>query len=86
MASAPAFFCKGDGRADAAIDCAQARKVLNEPGSGELVQNDTYTSIHIRDFDIAIRETPLGGDEFTRDISNVREKILRNLDENDIGG
>ena len=50
--------------------------------SEELVQNDVYTSIHIEEFDIEIRETKLGREEFTRDIPNVSEKMLRNLDEN----
>ncbi|PAY21188.1 DNA-directed RNA polymerase subunit beta [Rhodopirellula sp. SM50] len=52
--------------------------------SEELVRNDTYTSIHIEDFDVEIRETKLGREEFTRDIPNVSEKALRNLDENGI--
>jgi DNA-directed RNA polymerase subunit beta len=52
--------------------------------SQELVQNDTYTSIHIEEFDVEIRETKLGREEFTRDIPNVSEKALRNLDENGI--
>ena len=52
--------------------------------SEELVKNDTYTSIHIEEFDTEIRETKLGREEFTRDIPNVSEKALRNLDENGI--
>jgi DNA-directed RNA polymerase subunit beta len=48
------------------------------------VQNDVYTSIHIEEFDIEIRETKLGREEFTRDIPNVSEKMLRNLDESGI--
>ena len=52
--------------------------------SEELVQNDTYTSLHIEEFDIEIRETKLGREEFTRDIPNVSEKMLRNLDESGI--
>jgi len=52
--------------------------------SEELVRNDTYTSLHIEDFDVEIRETKLGREEFTRDIPNVSEKALRNLDENGI--
>jgi DNA-directed RNA polymerase subunit beta len=52
--------------------------------SEELVQDDTYTSIHIEEFDIEIRETKLGREEFTRDIPNVSEKALRNLDETGI--
>lgn len=52
--------------------------------SEELVKNDTYTSLHIEDFDVEIRETKLGREEFTRDIPNVSEKMLRNLDESGI--
>jgi DNA-directed RNA polymerase subunit beta len=52
--------------------------------SQELVQNDVYTSIHIEEFDIEIRETKLGREEFTRDIPNVSEKALRNLDDSGI--
>ena len=48
------------------------------------MKNDTYTSIHIEEFDIEIRETKLGREEFTRDIPNVSEKTLRNLDETGI--
>ena len=49
--------------------------------SEELVRNDhVYTSIHIEEFDVEIRETKLGREEFTRDIPNVSEKALRNLD------
>ena len=52
--------------------------------SEELVVNDTYTSIHIEEFDTEIRETKLGREEFTRDIPNVSEKALRNLYEDGI--
>lgn len=52
--------------------------------SEELVKQDTYTSIHIEEFDVEIRETKLGREEFTRDIPNVSEKAFRNLDENGI--
>ena len=52
--------------------------------SEELVKNDVYTSIHIEEFDVEIRETKLGREEFTRDIPNVSEKALRNLDENGV--
>jgi DNA-directed RNA polymerase subunit beta len=52
--------------------------------SEELVEQDVYTSIHIEEFDIEIRETKLGREEFTRDIPNVSEKVLRNLDETGI--
>ena len=49
--------------------------------SEKLVKNDLYTSIHINEFEIEIRETKLGREEFTPDIPNVSEKVLRNLDE-----
>src|SRR5262249_7122107 len=52
--------------------------------SEELVKNDTYTSLHIEEFDVEIRETKLGREEFTRDIPNVSERALRNLDETGI--
>ncbi len=54
--------------------------IINE----KLVKQDVYTSIHIEEFDIEIRETKLGREEFTRDIPNVSEKALRNLDDNGI--
>ncbi len=47
----------------------------------KLVENDTYTSIHIEEFEIEIRETKLGKEEFTRNIPNVSPKALANLDE-----
>jgi DNA-directed RNA polymerase subunit beta len=52
--------------------------------SEKLVKEDTYTSIHIEEFEVEIRETKLGREEFTRDIPNVSEKALRNLDEHGI--
>ncbi|MBX3373538.1 MAG: DNA-directed RNA polymerase subunit beta [Phycisphaeraceae bacterium] len=52
--------------------------------SEQLVKDDVYTSIHIDSFEVEVRETKLGREEFTRDIPNVSEKALRNLDENGI--
>ncbi len=52
--------------------------------SERLVKEDAYTSIHIDEFEIEIRETKLGREEFTRDIPNVSERALRNLDEDGI--
>ncbi len=49
--------------------------------SERLVKNDSFTSIHIESHDVEIRETKLGREEFTRDIPNVSERALRNLDE-----
>jgi len=52
--------------------------------SERLVKEDVYTSIHIDEFDVEVRETKLGREEFTRDIPNVSEKALRHLDEEGI--
>jgi DNA-directed RNA polymerase subunit beta len=52
--------------------------------SERLVKDDVFTSIHIESFDVEIRETKLGQEEFTRDIPNVSEKMLRNLDEDGV--
>ena len=48
------------------------------------MHDDTFTSIHIEEYEVEIRETKLGKEEFTRDIPNVGEKALSNLDENGI--
>ncbi|MBI5142884.1 MAG: DNA-directed RNA polymerase subunit beta [Nitrospirae bacterium] len=52
--------------------------------SERLVKDDVYTSIHIEEFEIEARETKLGREEITRDIPNVSEEALRNLDESGI--
>ena len=49
--------------------------------SEQLVKEDTYTSIHIEEFEIETRETKLGKEEFTREVPNVSDKARRNLDE-----
>src|SRR6184192_3044810 len=49
--------------------------------SERLVKDDYYTSIHIEEFEIESRDTKLGPEEVTRDIPNVSESMLRNLDE-----
>ena len=49
--------------------------------SERLVREDTFTSIHIEEYDVEVRETKLGKEEFTRDIPNVGEKALASLDE-----
>ena len=48
--------------------------------SEELVKEDVYTSIHIEEFEAEARETKLGAEEITRDIPNVGEEALKNLD------
>jgi DNA-directed RNA polymerase subunit beta len=49
--------------------------------SEKLVKEDYYTSIHIEEFEIEARDTKLGPEEITRDIPNIAESFLRNLDE-----
>ena len=52
--------------------------------SQELVKEDAFTSIHLEEYEVEIRETKLGREEFTRDIPNVSEKALRDLDVNGV--
>ena len=52
--------------------------------SNRLVQDDTLTSINIKDFDVEVRETKLGPEQVTRDIPNVSEHSLRHLGEDGI--
>ena len=52
--------------------------------SERVVKDDVYTSIHISEFDVAARDTKLGPEEITRDIPNVGEEALRNLDHDGI--
>jgi DNA-directed RNA polymerase subunit beta len=52
--------------------------------SEKLVKEDYYTSIHIEEFEIEGRDTKLGPEEITRDIPNIAETFLRNLDESGI--
>jgi len=52
--------------------------------SQRLVQDDTLTSINIKDYTVEVRETKLGPEIVTRDIPNVSEESLRHLDENGI--
>ncbi len=49
--------------------------------SERIVRDDIFTSIHIEEFEVAARDTKLGPEEITRDIPNVGEEALRNLDE-----
>ena len=52
--------------------------------SQRLVQDDRYTSIHIETHQIDVRDTKLGPEQVTRDIANVSEESLKDLDENGI--
>jgi len=52
--------------------------------SEKLVKEDVYTSVHIEEFEVEARDTKQGKEEITRDISNVGEDALKNLDESGI--
>ncbi|OKY74740.1 MAG: DNA-directed RNA polymerase subunit beta [Desulfobulbaceae bacterium DB1] len=52
--------------------------------SERLLRDDTYTSLHIEVFETVARDTKLGKEEITRDIPNVSEESLRNLDESGV--
>ncbi len=52
--------------------------------SEKLVREDYYTSIHIEEYEIEARDTKLGPEEITRDIPNINEGFLRNLDESGV--
>ncbi|MBN1104604.1 MAG: DNA-directed RNA polymerase subunit beta [Deltaproteobacteria bacterium] len=52
--------------------------------SERIVKEDTFTSIHIEEFEAVSRDTKLGKEEITRDIPNVGEEALKNLDESGI--
>src|SRR5207237_142914 len=52
--------------------------------SARLVTDDRFTSIHIEEFEIQARDTKLGKEEVTRDIPNVSEEALKDLDESGI--
>ena len=52
--------------------------------SEKLVEEDYYTSIHIEEYEIEARDTKLGPEEITRDIPNINESFLRNLDESGV--
>ncbi len=54
--------------------------LLNE----KIVRNDVYTSIHIEEYEMEARDTKLGPEEITRDIPNVNEELLRDLDDRGI--
>jgi DNA-directed RNA polymerase subunit beta len=49
--------------------------------SEKIVQDDVFTSIHIEEYEVMARDTKLGPEEITRDIPNVSEEALKNLDE-----
>lgn len=52
--------------------------------SEKIVADDVFTSIHIEEFEVVARDTKLGPEDITRDIPNVSDEVLRNLDETGI--
>ena len=52
--------------------------------SERIVRDDVYTSVHIQEFELQVRDTKRGEEELTRDIPNVSEEATKNLDENGI--
>ena len=52
--------------------------------SEKLVSQDVFTSVHVEEFEVEARDTRLGNEEITRDIPNVGDEALRNLDESGI--
>jgi len=52
--------------------------------SERVVRDDVFTSIHIREFELQVRDTKRGEEEFTREIPNVSEEATKNLDENGV--
>ena len=52
--------------------------------SERCVTDDVFTSIHIEEYELMARDTKLGTEEITRDIPNVSEESLKNLDESGI--
>ena len=71
-----AVFHVGNHRGDVAEDAI----LISE----KLVREDYYTSVHIEEFEIEARDTKLGPEEITRDIPNVSEHALRDLDESGV--
>ena len=52
--------------------------------SEKLIKNDVFTSIHIEEYEVTARDTKLGPEEITRDIPNVGDEALKNLDRNGV--
>jgi len=52
--------------------------------SEKIVRNDTFTSIHVQEFELEVRDTKRGEEELTSEIPNVSEEAVKNLDENGV--
>ena len=89
------ILCEGYGTEKGELALGQNMKVAFMPWKGynfedaivlseRVVQDDIFTSIHIEEFEIDVRDTKLGEEEFTSDIPNVSEEATKDLDENGI--
>ncbi|WMX14734.1 MULTISPECIES: DNA-directed RNA polymerase subunit beta [unclassified Aureispira] len=86
-------LCQGYATQDGELALGQNLKVAFMPWKGynfedaivlseRVVREDIFTSLHIEAFEVDVRDTKLGEEEFTNDIPNVSEDATRNLDEN----
>jgi len=88
-------LCEGFGTQDGELALGQNLKVAFMPWKGfnfedaiviaeHVIRNDVFTSIHIDEYELEVRDTKLGEEELTSDIPNVSEEATKNLDENGI--
>ncbi|MFN5517275.1 MAG: DNA-directed RNA polymerase subunit beta [Bacteroidota bacterium] len=88
-------LCEGYGTQNGELALGQNLKVAFMPWKGynfedaiviseRIVREDIFTSLHIEEFELEVRDTKLGEEELTPDIPNVSEEATRNLDENGI--
>ncbi|MFN9496046.1 MAG: DNA-directed RNA polymerase subunit beta [Bacteroidota bacterium] len=89
------LLCEGYGTQNGELALGQNLKVAFMPWKGynfedaiviseRIVREDIFTSLHIEEFELEVRDTKLGEEELTPDIPNVSEEATRNLDENGI--
>lgn len=89
------ILCEGYGTENGELALGQNLKVAFMPWKGynfedaivlseRVVREDIFTSIHIAEFELDVRDTKLGEEEFTNDIPNLSEDATRDLDENGI--
>ena len=88
-------LCEGFGTQDGELALGQNLNVAFMPWKGfnfedaiviaeHVIRNDVFTSIHIDEYELEVRDTKLGEEELTADIPNVSEEATKNLDENGI--
>ncbi|HLF34294.1 MAG TPA: DNA-directed RNA polymerase subunit beta, partial [Cyclobacteriaceae bacterium] len=89
------ILCEGYGTKDGELALGRNLLVAFMPWQGynfedaiviseKLVKNDTFTSIHIEEYELEVRDTKRGEEELTSEIPNVSEEAVKNLDENGI--